>query len=35
VGTHHWPSFNVADAAISIGIVLMAIDSLWSRRHAA
>ena len=34
VGTHHWPSFNVADAAISIGIVLMAIDSLWSRRAA-
>ena len=34
VGAHHWPSFNVADAAISIGIVLMAIDSLWSRRAA-
>jgi signal peptidase II len=32
VGMHHWPSFNVADAAISVGIVLMAIDSLWSRR---
>jgi signal peptidase II len=34
VVSHHWPSFNVADAAISIGIVLMAIDSLWSRRAA-
>jgi signal peptidase II len=34
LGMHHWPSFNVADAAISIGIVLMAIDSLWSRRAA-
>lgn len=32
VGTHHWPSFNVADAAISIGIALMAIDSLFARR---
>jgi signal peptidase II len=32
VGSHHWPSFNIADAAISIGIALMAIDSLWSRR---
>ncbi len=32
LGTHHWPAFNVADAAISIGIVLMAIDSL-KRRH--
>jgi signal peptidase II len=27
VGLHHWPSFNVADSAISIGIVLMAVDS--------
>jgi signal peptidase II len=34
VGIHHWPSFNVADAAISIGIVLMAIDSLGARRAA-
>ena len=32
VGTHHWPAFNVADSAISIGIVLMAIDSLRSRK---
>jgi signal peptidase II len=35
LGAHHWPSFNVADSAISIGIVLLAIDSLWSRRTAA
>ncbi|HTQ79463.1 MAG TPA: signal peptidase II [Thermoanaerobaculia bacterium] len=28
VGTHHWPSFNIADSAISIGIALMALDSL-------
>jgi signal peptidase II len=34
VGIHHWPSFNVADAAISVGIVLMAIDSLGARRTA-
>lgn len=36
VGVHHWPSFNVADSAISIGIVLMAIDSFRShpRREA-
>ena len=32
VGTWHWPSFNVADSAISIGIVLMAIDSFRSRK---
>lgn len=34
VGAHHWPAWNVADAAISIGIVLMAIDSL-KRHHPA
>lgn len=32
MGTHHWPAFNIADSAISIGIALMAIDSLrWHR----
>ena len=33
LGPHHWPSFNVADSAISIGIVLMAIDSFRPRQH--
>lgn len=33
VGTWHWPSFNVADSAISVGIVLMAIDSFRSRKR--
>src|SRR4051794_21975959 len=33
VGLHHWPSFNVADSAISVGIVLMAIDSFRPRHH--
>jgi signal peptidase II len=28
VGTHHWPAFNVADSAISIGLALMALDAL-------
>jgi signal peptidase II len=28
VGLHHWPAFNVADSAISVGIALMAYDSL-------
>ena len=32
VGSYHWPSFNVADSAISVGIVLMAIDSFRSRK---
>jgi signal peptidase II len=33
VGNHHWPSFNVADSAISVGIVLMAIDSFRPRHQ--
>jgi signal peptidase II len=32
LGPHHWPSFNIADSAISIGIALMAIDSFRSRK---
>jgi signal peptidase II len=32
LGSHHWPAFNVADSAISIGIVLMALDSLRPRQ---
>jgi signal peptidase II len=35
VGMHHWPSFYVADSAISIGIVLMAIDSFRPQRREA
>lgn len=34
VGTHHWPSFNVADSAITVGIGLMILDSFRSHRHA-
>ena len=33
MGPHHWPSFNIADSAISVGIVLMAIDSFRPRHH--
>lgn len=32
--TDHWPTFNVADIAICIGVGLMAIDMITSRRHA-
>src|SRR5690606_15301068 len=31
--TDHWPTFNVADIAICIGVGLMAIDMFTSRRH--
>ena len=32
VGTYHWHTFNVADSAITVGIVLMAVDLLRSSR---
>jgi len=28
---HHWPTFNVADVGIVVGVGLMAIDMLWVR----
>ena len=30
----HWPTYNVADIAISVGVGLMAVDMLWPRRRA-
>ena len=30
IGPHHWPAFNVADSAISIGVVLLIVDMLRS-----
>ena len=32
---HHWPTFNVADIAICVGVGLMAIDMLSGRKHDA
>jgi signal peptidase II len=29
-GTHHWPAFNVADSAISVGVSLLLLDILRS-----
>jgi len=28
----HWPTFNIADSAISIGAVLLVIDAIWLDR---
>jgi signal peptidase II len=28
--SHHWPAFNVADSSISVGVVLLLLDSLAS-----
>ncbi len=33
IGVYHWPAFNVADAAISVGLVALVIDSLLIRRE--
>ena len=34
VGSHHWPSFNVADSAISTGVVLLAIEIIRNEAPA-
>jgi len=31
VGQHEWPAFNVADAALVVGVALMAIDMLFDK----
>ena len=35
VGGYHWPAFNLADSAISIGIVLLLAESFFPRRAVA
>jgi signal peptidase II len=32
LGSWHWPAFNIADSAICIGVVLMLLEGLLSRR---
>jgi signal peptidase II len=34
-GDWHWPAFNVADSAITIGVVLLLADTLLVRREPA
>lgn len=35
VGTYHWHTFNIADSAITIGVVIMLLDLLFARRRPA
>jgi len=35
VGTHEWPAFNIADAALVAGVALMALDMLLDKRGHA
>jgi signal peptidase II len=34
-GEWHWPAFNVADSAITVGVAMLLIDSFWPRRESA
>jgi signal peptidase II len=31
-GDYHWPTFNIADASITVGALLLAYDLIFSRR---
>ena len=33
-GNYHWPTFNVADASITVGALLLAYDMIFSHRSA-
>ena len=33
IGTHHFPSFNVADSAICIAVGLYLLSSFWHKEH--
>lgn len=34
-GNYHWPTFNVADASITVGALLLAYDLIFSHRKTA
>jgi signal peptidase II len=32
-GSHHWPAFNIADSALTVGLAIMLIRSLFHHRR--
>jgi len=34
IGNWHWPAFNVADSAITVGVALILLDNLFLRRES-
>jgi signal peptidase II len=35
LGTWHWPAFNIADAAITCGVIILCLDALKGDAPAA
>jgi signal peptidase II len=33
VGSSHWPSFNVADSAICVGVGIYILSAFWAQKH--
>lgn len=33
IGTHHWPAFNIADSAITVGVTLFLVTSIVMERR--
>ncbi|AFL88191.1 signal peptidase II [Terriglobus roseus DSM 18391] len=34
IGSYHWPDFNIADSAISVGAVLLLVEMIWPSESA-
>jgi signal peptidase II len=35
IGSYHWPAFNLADSAITVGAALVIVELLFGSRHAS